>query len=925
MKRRILFWILILAFGWVLIGRYNEIGTLIQTLRGGRWPWVALAAALQFAYYATTSWLYQVSFTAVGVKTRWRNLIALTFAAVFVNSTAPSGGAAGVALYVDEANRRGQSGPKAVVGTLLVLVADFGAFLLLLTAALITLFASHNLLTYEIVTGSIMYLYVGGMAGLLALGLWRPASLLRVLQAVQRLVNGVGGWFRNPTLVREGWAEHNADEFAASAQTMAAQPRQLLRVLGVALLTHALDMASLFALFRAFNVAATIGVVIAGYSMTMLFWIVSPTPNGIGVVEGLMPLVYTSLGLPTAAATVITLAFRGLTFWIPFLVGFALLRRLPIFAAPQRGLARLGQVRLIAVFTGAMGLLNVLSASTPALADRAALLERFSPLMVTRGGNLTAVLVGFALLVLAYQLTQRKQIAWFTTLAVLSISALSHLLKGLDYEEALLAALLAFYLLMQRRYFQARSDPPSLRQGINALFAGLAFTLAYGTTGFYLLDRHYSINFSLDAALRQTVVMFTQFYDPGLQPITGFGRYFANSIYGVAGVTLAYGAVQLLRPVIQRRPALLGQWEHACQIVEQYGRSTMARFVLFHDKAYWFSPGGSVVGYGVRAKTAVALGDPIGPAADAAAAISGFRDYCHQQGWEPAFYQTLPDYMALYQAAGFEVVRTGHEAIVQLSAFTLDGKVGKPFRTPINKLTRLGHHASIISPPLSQQLVDELREVSDEWLVSMHGKEKHFSLGWFDDDYVRSSAVVVVRDETDRITAFANIIPEYARSEVSIDLMRRRHAVENGTMEFLFATLLLWSREQGYDTFNLGLSSLSGVGEAPDDPTAEKMMHYVYDHASQFYNFQGLHSFKEKFSPSWEPRYVVFPGYSNLPGVWLTLARLGGGDDFWRGRVRDLPPALKRMARLVNKRYQQQRKGLLKPPVSNDADQQQKI
>ena len=545
MKRRILFWILILAFGWVLIGRYNEIGTLIQTLRGGRWPWVALAAALQFAYYATTSWLYQVSFTAVGVKTRWRNLIALTFAAVFVNSTAPSGGAAGVALYVDEANRRGQSGPKAVVGTLLVLVADFGAFLLLLTAALITLFASHNLLTYEIVTGSIMYLYVGGMAGLLALGLWRPASLLRVLQAVQRLVNGVGGWFRNPTLVREGWAEHNADEFAASAQTMAAQPRQLLRVLGVALLTHALDMASLFALFRAFNVAATIGVVIAGYSMTMLFWIVSPTPNGIGVVEGLMPLVYTSLGLPTAAATVITLAFRGLTFWIPFLVGFALLRRLPIFAAPQRGLARLGQVRLIAVFTGAMGLLNVLSASTPALADRAALLERFSPLMVTRGGNLAAVLAGFALLVLAYQLTQRKQIAWFATLAVLSISALSHLLKGLDYEEALLAALLAFYLLMQRRYFQARSDPPSLRQGINALFAGLAFTLAYGTTGFYLLDRHYSINFSLDAALRQTVVMFTQFYDPGLQPITGFGRYFANSIYGVAGVTLVYGAVQL--------------------------------------------------------------------------------------------------------------------------------------------------------------------------------------------------------------------------------------------------------------------------------------------------------------------------------------------------------------------------------------------
>ena len=101
MKRRILFWILIIAFGWVLIGRFNEIQKLAETLRGGRWQWVALAAALQLGYYAVTSLLYQVSFTAVGVQTRWRNLLPLTFADFFINSTAPSGGAGGMALYVD--------------------------------------------------------------------------------------------------------------------------------------------------------------------------------------------------------------------------------------------------------------------------------------------------------------------------------------------------------------------------------------------------------------------------------------------------------------------------------------------------------------------------------------------------------------------------------------------------------------------------------------------------------------------------------------------------------------------------------------------------------------------------------------------------------------------------------------------------------
>lgn len=125
----------------------------------------------------------------------------------------------------------------------------------------------------------------------------------------------------------------------------------MLLVLAVALLVHALDIASLFALFRAFNVIAPVGVV-----------------------EGLMPLVYTSPGLPVAEATVITLAFRGPAFWIPFLLGFALLRRLPVFTPPQRGLAQLSQVRLIAMLTGSMGLLNVLSASTPALANRTAVI-----------------------------------------------------------------------------------------------------------------------------------------------------------------------------------------------------------------------------------------------------------------------------------------------------------------------------------------------------------------------------------------------------------------------------------------------------------------------------------------------------------------------------------------------------------------------
>ncbi|MGE5252132.1 MAG: hypothetical protein ACM3QS_18170, partial [Bacteroidota bacterium] len=148
-------------------------------------------------------------------------------------------------------------------------------------------------------------------------------------------------------------------------------------------------------------------------------------------------------------------------------------------------------VPLVAVLTAAMGAINVLSAVTPSLAGRLRLLEHYSPLSVSRGGHLTSALAGFALLLLSRNLWRRKEVAWTLTLGTLLVSVVAHLLKGLDYEEAILAACLAALLIYLRPYFRAGSDEPSIRQGLQLVAASLVFTLAYGVLGFYLLDRHY--------------------------------------------------------------------------------------------------------------------------------------------------------------------------------------------------------------------------------------------------------------------------------------------------------------------------------------------------------------------------------------------------------------------------------------------------
>ncbi len=601
-----------------------------------------------------------------------------------------------------------------------------------------------------------------------------------------------------------------------------------------------------------------------------------------------MVLVYASLGVSPAPATLVVLALRGLSCWLPMLIGFALLHKVRSFGAQERSRSRIWSLHAAALITAAAGVVNVWSAVTPSVRVRFQLLERFLPVEARHGARLGAALAGFALLMLARGLSRRKRAAWLLTIVVLVVSAVSHLVKGLDYEEALLMTALLVWLWVQRTEYHARSDEASVWQGARALLAAGAFTLAYGIAGFYLLDRHFSVSFGLGAALKQTVVMFTQFYDPGLQPLTGLGRYFADSIYAVGAVTFGYGVVMLLRPVLVRQPATVEERARARAIVEAHGRSSLARFALLPDKTYYFSPGGSVVAYVPKGRIGLALGDPIGPAADARSTIAGFRDHCARNDWQAVFYQTLPDLLPYYQAEGMQHVSVGQEAIVRLEAFQLEGHENKGLRSAVNRLTRLGYRAEMLDPPLSESVVRELRIISDEWLGLVHGAEKRFSLGWFEEAYIRGSRVMTVADPGGAVVAFANVLPEYQLKETSVDLMRHRRQVEHGVMEFLFVALFDWARRSGYATFNLGLSALAGVGEHSGDAALERAMHYVYQHVRQFYDFQGLHQFKAKFQPEWSPRYLVFPGPASLPAVAVALIRADSGDDFVRTYARSV-------------------------------------
>ncbi len=171
---------------------------------------------------------------------------------------------------------------------------------------------------------------------------------------------------------------------------------------------------------------------------------------------------------------------------------------------------------------------------------------------------------------------------------------------------------------------------------------------------------------------------------------------------------------------------------------------------------------------------------------------------------------------------------------------------------------------------------DELRAVSDEWLSSKRTREKRFSIGLFDLEYLQRCPLALVRREG-RIIAFANLWAPVAREELSIDLMRQLDSAPSGVMEYLFTELMVWGSAQGYRWFSLGMAPLSGFEHHRLASLWNRLGALLFRHGEQFYNFKGLRAFKEKFDPVWEPRYLAAPGGLATPFVLTDVAALISG------------------------------------------------
>jgi uncharacterized protein (TIRG00374 family) len=270
--------------------------------------------------------VYRSLYNVLDMQESIYRLTLLSASATFVNIVAPTIGMSGMAFFIGQAARQGRSVGKITVVTMLALFLDYAAFLFVLTLGLIVLFRRNDLDPTELAASAVMFAIAAGFGFLLYIGSRSAEALGNTLAWMARLVNRVVHPFLHRTYLSEARAHQFAHEMASDLKSLPEKYHSLLIPLLYSLAAKALLICVLLTVFLAFKVPFSAGTIIGGFAIAYLFLIITPTPAGVGIIEGVMPLALSSLRVPWTQAVVITLAYRGITFWLPLAVGAVALR-----------------------------------------------------------------------------------------------------------------------------------------------------------------------------------------------------------------------------------------------------------------------------------------------------------------------------------------------------------------------------------------------------------------------------------------------------------------------------------------------------------------------------------------------------------------------------------------------------------------------
>jgi len=537
--------------------------------------------------------------------------------------------------------------------------------------------------------------------------------------------------------------------------------------------------------------------------------------------------------------------------------------------APARRHGRVAPVLVASVVTtGAV--LNLIHTILPG--DDTGILHSLTPDAVGPLARAAGALAAVALLVAARGLARRRQRAWQVATLVAGLSTVLHVLNGLNH--GTLASAIVLVLLVARRHDFDRPGDTGSRHLIAARLGLACASIAlYATAGLWLnqmaADQPLTPRFALSETLEGLLGLNLR----GSAHLAGpFGDWFPLSLLllGVAAtvwVVAGWLAPWRHRVVQEERDRTVAR-----ALVHAWGVDTLSPFVLRADKSYFFNADETAfLAYRVVGGVAIVSGDPIGPRDRLDELISGFVDHAHARDWRVAILGASEAFLPLYKARGLHSLYHGDEAVVEIAAFSLDGRAIRKVRQSVHRLEHAGYRARALRPSeIDAELRAGLEDVARAWRGDAPERgfvmalDALFGLG--DED-----AVFLVGFAPDGSAAgFLHFALSPASSALSLSSMPRLRSTPNGFNEWLVCETVIWAREHGYERVSLNFAPFAAL-LAP-----EAVLRGVQDLQRRalltlkgHFQLDNLLTFNRKFFPEWEQRFVVYERRLDLPRVGI--------------------------------------------------------
>ena len=373
-----------------------------------------------------------------------------------------------------------------------------------------------------------------------------------------------------------------------------------------------------------------------------------------------------------------------------------------------------------------------------------------------------------------------------------------------------------------------------------------------------------------------------------IQPDLGLSLpFWVRAVVNVLGAAVVLGAAYVwFRPPRESRTLQASDEARIRALLREFGGlDSLGYFATGRDKVVVWDTESvddamAGVSYRVVGSVALASGNPVGDPQRWGAAMDRFREYARSNGLSAAVMAAGEEGAAAYQAAGMDSFEIGDEAILNLTDFSLEGRAMKDVRQAVSRMERRGYTLRAVRhSTLAAADFAALETAAAKWRGD-GGEERGFSmaLGRLGDPLDGDCVLVAAYDADEQVRGFLSFVP-WGRNGLSLDLMRRDPAAENGLIEFLVAGLARRAGELGASRVSLNFAMFREAfarGESLGAGPIARGWRRVLMIGNSNWQLESLYRSNAKYSPDWQPRYICFDYSSDLPRVGMAAGNAEG-------------------------------------------------